>query len=315
MSPSIKNDIQQVDAVSTRNMATTPMDAELIRSFRPENFRRGDDLDTFIKNCERYFEIIQASPEMKTCLIPAFLDEHLREEYEVVDEKIVGYQERLRKAFSSTSTMMDDISKAFGYKRGGDSAEVYFKKIEKLVKNIMKHKFNEDELTTYFLLHCAEDKELEKEVKMRDLETSKDLKIMIKKLDQVRTETNNVNVIRSFSSVVKNNSNAGRPTPKRVEPTYLRTMTCYNCEKQGHIARECRQPRQQRQPTCYGCGVKGHIRRECPTLNCTRCNRRGHLAKECYTNLNRECQHNPSYPMQRRKNPRVINKEQRNLEK
>ena len=79
----------------------------------------------------------------------------------------------------------------------------------------MKHKFSEEELTTYFLIHCAEDKELQKEVKMRDLETSKDLKIMIRKLDQVRTETNNVNVIRSFSSVVKNNSNAGRPTPKK----------------------------------------------------------------------------------------------------
>ena len=81
-------------------------------------------------------------------------------------------------------------------------------------------------------------------------------------------------------------------------------MTCYNCEKQGHIARECRQPRQQRQPTCYGCGVKGHIRREYPSLNCTRCKRRGHLAKECYTNLNTKCQHNPSYPMQRRESPR-----------
>ena len=90
---------------------------------------------------------------------------------------------------------------------------------------------------------------------MRDLETLKDLKTMIRKLDQVKTEINNANVIRSYSSVVKNNSIAGRPTPKRVGPTYLRTMTCYNCEKQGHIARECRQP------TCYGCGVKGNIQR------------------------------------------------------
>ena len=34
--------------------------------------------------------------------------------------------------------MMEDVNKAFGYERGGDSTEVYFKKIEKLVKNIMK---------------------------------------------------------------------------------------------------------------------------------------------------------------------------------
>ena len=60
---------------------------------------------------------------------------------------------------------------------------------------------------------------------MRDLETSKDLRTIIRKLDQVRTETNNVNVIRSYSFVVKNNSIAGRPTPKRVRPTYVQTMT------------------------------------------------------------------------------------------
>ena len=59
----------------------------------------------------------------------------------------------LRNAFSSPSTMMENMNKAFGYKRGRDSAEVYFKKIDKLVKNIMKHNF---------LLHCSEDKELEK---------------------------------------------------------------------------------------------------------------------------------------------------------
>ena len=51
---------------------------------------------------------------------------------------------------------------------------------------------------------------------MRDHETSKYLKPMIKKLDQIRTETNNINVIRSYSPVVKNNTVAGRPTPRRI---------------------------------------------------------------------------------------------------
>ena len=35
------------------------MNTELIKSLMPEKFRRGDDLDIFIKNCERYFEVIQ----------------------------------------------------------------------------------------------------------------------------------------------------------------------------------------------------------------------------------------------------------------
>ena len=126
-------------------------------------------------------------------------------------------------------------------------------------KNIIRHTINEEELTTYLLSQNSKDKELEKKVKMRNLETSKNLKTMIRKLDQVRTETNNVIVIRSYGTVVKNHNKAGRPTP-RVH-TQVQTITCYNCEKPGHGAKECRQPRQ---PTFYGCRVKGHIRRECP---------------------------------------------------
>ena len=53
----------------------------------------------------------------------------------------------------------------------------------------MKHKLNEEELTTYFLFYFSKDRELETEVKMRDLETLKDFKTMIRKVSQVRTET------------------------------------------------------------------------------------------------------------------------------
>ena len=79
---------------------------------------------------------------------------------------------------------------------------------------------------------------------MRYLGSSKDLKIMIRKLDQVRTETNNVNVIMSYSSEIKNYTIADRPTTVRSVPTEARTITCYNCEKQGHIARACGLSRQ-----------------------------------------------------------------------
>nr|GFB12376.1 hypothetical protein [Tanacetum cinerariifolium] len=53
---------------------------------------------------------------------------------------------------------------------------------------------------------------------------------------------------------------------------------CHNCNKIGHLARDCRvtantnNANNQRgtelgqKPTCYECGVKGHYRRECPKL-------------------------------------------------
>ena len=76
---------------------------------------------------------------------------------------------------------------------------------------------------------------------MGDLEKSRDLKtVIIKTLDQVRMETNSVNVIRPCSSVVKNNIIAGRSTPRRSRLTHVRKIICYNCSKLRQIARECR---------------------------------------------------------------------------
>nr|GFC14270.1 hypothetical protein [Tanacetum cinerariifolium] len=53
---------------------------------------------------------------------------------------------------------------------------------------------------------------------------------------------------------------------------------CHNCNKIGHLARDCRVTANTnnannqigtelgQKPTCYECGVKGHYRRECPKL-------------------------------------------------
>ena len=65
-----------------------------------EKFKRGDDSDIPIKNCERYFEVMQASPHVRQYTVLVYKD--LQEEFEIVDEKIKGFEDRLRKEFSST---------------------------------------------------------------------------------------------------------------------------------------------------------------------------------------------------------------------
>ncbi|XP_063961577.1 uncharacterized protein LOC129283183 [Lytechinus pictus] len=55
-----------------------------------------------------------------------------------------------------------------------------------------------------------------------------------------------------------------KSNPKQNSPPF-----CYNCNKKGHLKRECRSP-----PLCYGCKQVGHMRKDCPNGSGTRQNPR-----------------------------------------
>ena len=46
-----------------------------------------------------------------------------------------------------------------------------------------------------------------------------------------------------------------------VQPPTSVSVRCYNCNRPGHLSRNCRQPR--RQPVCYSCNQPGHVARDC----------------------------------------------------
>ena len=42
----------------------------------------------------------------------------------------------------------------------------------------------------------------------------------------------------------------------------VRPTKCYNCNKNGHMARECKEPKREK-GSCFYCGKMGHMAKEC----------------------------------------------------
>lgn len=80
---------------------------------------------------------------------------------------------------------------------------------------------------------------------------------------------------------------------KSQEQTYndfKKEIRCYNCQKQGHIAKDCRQTKSL-EMRCYKCKKIGHFANVCRTIperrSCFDCNKVGHLQRNCPNNQQR----------------------------
>ena len=87
-----------------------------------------------------------------------------------------------------TSALVIDIKEIFELKKGSISAEKYFNTINKLTDKLLRHKWDKKELTKYFLIHCVDSKEIQKEIKMRDISDVTDIEKLIKRMDSISEE-------------------------------------------------------------------------------------------------------------------------------
>ena len=283
---------------SNPNMATTPM-FQFIKP--PEVFEVGNDIEKFIEESEKFFELTQTSEEHRGIFIKAFLSiEATRKFDEILNEP--DYKKRIQKAFSRPANLAEDLKAALTYKRGGDSSSEFFKKIERLTKNVLRHDLNEEDFKIFLLQNALEDQELKRDLKMQELKTFEEMKLRINKTEEVRREIENegevsvINQKKSYANTVKNDTRWKQNDirkreqfiPRTSNQSYQRYRPNFNNEDQlrNRMSRQnnfVSSNFRERQPKkCWACREEGHLRSECPNVQCSHCRKRGHFLYQCY---------------------------------
>ena len=71
----------------------------------------------------------------------------------------------------------------------------------------------------------------------------------------------------------------------RAAARYFHGKKCLNCNREGHLAKSCPEPK--RNPVCFMCMEEGHSHSSCPNQHCLRCGKSG----EPYSENCRKCRY------------------------
>lgn len=289
-------------------MATTSHIPELLaQKIIPKEFKKGHDLEKFIKQCHRYFSVKNIIDEKtREDAMYCLLDVDLHEAYEKTEGKVNGFAGRLRQAFEDPKDMLEDLTNMLNYRKGMEKAAEFIQKVDNFVDKVLAHEWTKEKLTALMLVHACGNKEVEKEVVLKKMENVQEIKETILLMEKVEEKLDQVNAVRSYANIVQGAAQGGRKQTNKPTNQFQRefrlqclsckrvghdikncpsrtAIECWTCGGKGHVSRNCPESKP---PTCFACGKLGHIRRECQVVKCSRCGRNGHKMEECYTRLN-----------------------------
>ena len=123
------------------NMVTLADTHNLIDRLLPNQHDGRVDVEEFIQDCQRFFDVANMNDNTRNIIIKTLMNKKLNWIHEAVENNIVGYKARLRKAFQESSSLVNDIKEIFDFRKGSTSAEKYFDNMNKLTVNLLRYKW------------------------------------------------------------------------------------------------------------------------------------------------------------------------------
>jgi Zinc knuckle len=286
-------------------MATTLNTSELIRIIpQPRTLTGEIDIEDFLTEMKNYFDLIQISMDQRNILIRAFMDEDCRKKFEKNTDP-ENYEEKLRKLFTKSTNLAEDLQNALSYRKGSASIEEYIQQVEKNVEKIMKHKLTSTKLTAFLLKYCLDNEKMKEEItrfeyteSLLKLKAGKEnieneeqkgptptkyIKEILKTVE-ARSKQEEVFLINkpTYAAIANKNYQSSQQFNDRRRNENIRPRNISYPNKNGGNLNSETEPRVRNIPQCYACQEMGHIRRQCPNIQCSHCRGQGHLKRQCF---------------------------------
>jgi hypothetical protein len=206
-----------------------------------------------VTNWFRQFEIHTRGwkDEIRGLEVAKYFEGIALQKYELMAEDEVEYEsikKHMIEHLQSSDHSSDILTEFFNAKqRPDENVDQYGHRLLDYVKEapIEDRQMMEQKLAVVFKKGCT--LEIQKLIMASTRETFKDLWEDARKIEKIvaKSETSSIDPVKETVDAIK------------------KALKCYNCKKEGHIAKDCRAPKTDNRKKCNSCGMTNHDSSEC----------------------------------------------------